>query len=50
MSNGTIEQIGSPQEVYDHPASAYVCEFLGNVNRFDCTIRAVSPLSATRNS
>ncbi|WP_316978999.1 sulfate/molybdate ABC transporter ATP-binding protein [Shumkonia mesophila] len=39
MSNGTIEQIGSPQDVYDHPASAYVCEFLGNVNRFDCTIR-----------
>lgn len=39
MSNGVIEQIDSPQEVYDHPASPYVCEFLGNVNRFDCTIR-----------
>jgi sulfate transport system ATP-binding protein len=32
MKQGQIEQIGSPQEVYDHPASPFVYQFLGNVN------------------
>jgi sulfate transport system ATP-binding protein len=35
LNQGRVEQIGSPQEIYDHPASAFVCEFLGNVNRLD---------------
>jgi sulfate transport system ATP-binding protein len=39
MNQGRIEQVGSPSEVYDHPASAFVCDFLGQVNRFDCEIR-----------
>ncbi len=34
MNNAKIEQVGTPQEVYDHPASPFVIEFLGNVNRF----------------
>ena len=38
MSQGRIEQVGSPAEVYDHPNSAFVYEFLGQVNRFDCTV------------
>ncbi|CAO3402064.1 sulfate ABC transporter ATP-binding protein [Azospirillum sp. 11R-A] len=38
MNQGRIEQIGTPAEVYDHPASAFVYEFLGQVNRFDCTV------------
>jgi sulfate transport system ATP-binding protein len=33
MNNARIEQRGTPQEVYDHPASPFVYEFLGNVNR-----------------
>jgi sulfate transport system ATP-binding protein len=33
MSQGKIEQIGTPQEVYDRPANAFVYEFLGNVNQ-----------------
>jgi sulfate/thiosulfate transport system ATP-binding protein len=33
MNQGQIEQIGSPQQVYDHPASPFVYEFLGDVNR-----------------
>jgi sulfate/thiosulfate transport system ATP-binding protein len=32
MDHGTIAQIGSPEEVYDHPATPFVYEFLGNVN------------------
>ncbi len=38
MNSAVIEQIGSPQEVYDHPASAFAYEFLGHVNRFECEI------------
>ena len=34
MNNARIEQVGTPQEVYDEPASPFVIEFLGNVNRF----------------
>jgi sulfate/thiosulfate transport system ATP-binding protein len=34
MNHGIVEQIGSPQEVYDHPASPFVYQFLGNVNLF----------------
>jgi sulfate/thiosulfate transport system ATP-binding protein len=39
MNQGRIEQVGSPSEVYDHPASAFVCDFLGEVNRFECEVR-----------
>ncbi len=34
MKQGKIEQIGTPQEVYDDPATPFVYEFLGNVNLF----------------
>jgi len=34
MNKGKVEQIGSPQEVYEHPASPFVYGFLGNVNLF----------------
>jgi len=34
MNEGRIEQAGSPEEVYHHPASAFVYDFLGNVNLF----------------
>ncbi len=38
MNNAVIEQVGSPEEVYDHPASAFAYEFLGHVNRFECEV------------
>ncbi|MCE2665720.1 MAG: sulfate/molybdate ABC transporter ATP-binding protein [Burkholderiales bacterium] len=34
MNSGSVEQIGSPQEVWDHPASPFVYGFLGDVNLF----------------
>ena len=34
MRNAHIEQVGPPQEIYDHPRSPFVYEFLGNVNKF----------------
>ena len=38
MSQGRIEQIGTPQETYDRPASAFVSQFLGKTNDFAATI------------
>jgi len=32
MNHGTIEQEGTPDEVFDHPATPFVIDFLGNVN------------------
>jgi len=34
MNRGRIEQAGTPAEVYDNPATAFVYEFLGDVNLF----------------
>ncbi len=34
MNQGRIEQVGTPDEVYDRPASPFVLQFLGDVNLF----------------
>ncbi|MEH7072961.1 sulfate/molybdate ABC transporter ATP-binding protein [Neobacillus drentensis] len=34
MNEGKIEQIGTPEEVYENPNSPFVYHFLGNVNLF----------------
>ncbi len=34
MNHGKVEQQGSPDEVYDHPATPFVLRFLGDVNLF----------------
>lgn len=33
-NEGRIQQVGRPDEVYDHPANPFVFKFLGNVNLF----------------
>jgi sulfate transport system ATP-binding protein len=38
MSQGSIEQIGTAQDVYDHPATPFVHEFIGDANRFEGVI------------
>ena len=35
MNQGKVEQIGTPQAVYDAPATPFVYQFLGNVNAFE---------------
>jgi sulfate transport system ATP-binding protein len=35
MNAGTVEQVGTPQEVWKNPANSFVYEFLGNVNVFN---------------
>jgi sulfate transport system ATP-binding protein len=38
MREGRIEQIGTPAQVYQQPATAFVYEFMGNANRLRCRI------------
>ncbi|ORM74357.1 sulfate ABC transporter ATP-binding protein [Pantoea wallisii] len=35
MSQGNIEQVGAPDDVWREPATRFVLEFLGEVNRFE---------------
>jgi sulfate/thiosulfate transport system ATP-binding protein len=44
LRDGRIEQIGTPEEIYDHPASPFVYDFLGNVNLFSGRVRDGSVL------
>ena len=34
MNKGRIEQVGTPEDVYEQPANPFVYRFLGNVNLF----------------
>ena len=40
MNEGRIEQVGTPDEVFHQPASAFVMDFLGNVNLFRGRVEA----------
>jgi putrescine transport system ATP-binding protein len=35
MSKGRVQQVGSPEEVYEHPTNRFVADFIGNVNIFE---------------
>jgi sulfate transport system ATP-binding protein len=40
MNGGKLEQVGTPVDVYDTPASPFVYQFLGNVNLFHSRVHA----------
>lgn len=40
MSNGRIEQVGTPEEIYHNPASKFVADFVGEMNFVDAEIIA----------
>jgi sulfate transport system ATP-binding protein len=39
MNAGKIEQAGTPMEVFEHPANAFVLDFLGNVNVLQVSVQ-----------
>src|SRR6478735_2404536 len=44
MNQGRIEQIGTPQQTYERPASAFVSQFLGKTNDFAAAVeRTATP-------
>ncbi|PZN56001.1 MAG: polyamine ABC transporter ATP-binding protein [Proteobacteria bacterium] len=47
MNAGSIEQIGTPEEVYDTPATAFVADFLGKANMLAGKVSASTGTTAT---
>jgi len=35
MSKGRVQQVGSPQEIYEYPGNRFVADFIGSVNLLD---------------
>lgn len=46
MNHAKIEQIGTPEQVFHHPATEFVMDFLGNVNVFHGRIEGGKPVIA----
>jgi spermidine/putrescine transport system ATP-binding protein len=42
MSRGVIEQVGTPAEIYEHPNSAFVANFIGVSNVFMAAVRSAA--------
>ncbi|CAH2810970.1 MAG: Sulfate and thiosulfate import ATP-binding protein CysA (EC [uncultured Caballeronia sp.] len=40
LNRGHVEQVGSPQDIYDHPQTSFVYEFLGAANRLKGSVDA----------
>jgi spermidine/putrescine transport system ATP-binding protein len=38
MNRGQVEQLGSPREIYDRPATAFVADFIGSLNALELRI------------
>ena len=38
MNHGIIEQIGTPNEIYESPKTPFIFDFLGRTNSFECVI------------
>ena len=47
MNSGVIEQLGTPREVYQHPATPFVADFVGVLNAFEVQVERVDPRGAT---
>ena len=43
MSQGRVEQVGKPKEIYENPATAYVADFLGVSNLMDAEAAGPAP-------
>ena len=37
MNGGRVEQIGKPREIYEHPSTAFVADFIGSLNALEFT-------------
>ncbi|WP_262032179.1 ABC transporter ATP-binding protein [Microvirga sp. Mcv34] len=47
MNNGRIDQLASPQEIYDHPATRFVANFIGNANLLPVEVESAAADAAT---
>ena len=44
MNLGNVLQVGTPQEIYESPATDFVAKFIGETNLFEATVSAVEML------
>ena len=42
MSEGEVQQVGSPREVYEAPRNRFVADFIGETNLLDVTVTSVA--------
>ena len=42
MNNGIVLQIGSPKEIYEHPRTRFVADFIGETNFLNGTVSEIS--------
>ena len=47
MRNGHLEQLGTPEEIYDEPQSAFVARFIGSANLMPVTVERTGGGRAT---
>ena len=47
MSAGKLQQIGTPGEIYEHPANRFVADFIGETNLIAAKVTAVEGLNVT---
>jgi putrescine transport system ATP-binding protein len=43
MSKGRVLQVGTPEEIYEHPRNKFVADFIGNVNLFSGSLTVDEP-------
>lgn len=46
MNEGRVEQVGSPEDIYDNPASLFVNGFIGHANQMPATVTGEAGLKA----
>ena len=42
MRDGRFEQMGTPEQIYDHPATRFAAEFIGQTNLLECSVEAIN--------
>jgi putative spermidine/putrescine transport system ATP-binding protein len=50
MSEGSLQQLGTPESVYERPESLFVAQFVGRVNTLSCTVIANGRLQMNGNN
>ncbi len=43
MNNGIVHQVGTPEQIYEHPADRFVADFIGETNFIPVTVVSLSP-------
>ena len=47
MSDGVFEQVGAPEDIYEHPATRFAAEFIGQTHLVECKVVSVEDDSMT---